>query len=127
VPQDQDAYYDEGKLKECVVNLVGNAVKFTKEGGVTIKVEDTGSHLKISVIDTGVGISDAEASKLFQKFGKGETSYSKIAESGGTGLGLYIVKIYAEAMGGQAGYTSGGDFKGSNFWITIPKYTQIHN
>ncbi len=126
VPQDQDAYYDEGKLKECVVNLLGNAIKFTKEGGVTLKVEDIGTYLKISVIDTGVGISQEEANKLFKKFGKGETSYSKIVESGGTGLGLYIIKIYIEAMGGQVGYTSAGDFKGSNFWITVPKHTLIH-
>lgn len=122
-----DAYYDEGKFKECIVNLVGNAVKFTKTGGVTVKVDQDKNQLKISVIDTGVGISDDEKSKLFSKFGKGETSYTKIAKTGGTGLGLYIVKIFIEAMGGKVGYESGGDFKGTIFWITIPNHTVLYN
>lgn len=127
VPNDVDAYYDAGKFKECIINLVGNAIKFTKEGGVTVLVEDVNTHIKISVKDTGVGIAEEEIPKLFSKFGKGESSYKKIAETGGTGLGLYIVKIFVEAMGGQIGYTSAGDYKGSIFWITIPKYTVLHS
>ncbi|MBI2414589.1 PAS domain-containing sensor histidine kinase [candidate division WWE3 bacterium] len=122
-----DAYYDEGKFKECIINLVGNAVKFTKEGGVTVKVENTPENIKISVIDTGVGIAEEEIPKLYSKFGKGETSYKKIAKTGGTGLGLYIVKIFVEAMGGHVGYSSPGDFKGSIFWFTIPNHTILHN
>lgn len=124
---DIDAYYDEGKFKECIINLVGNAVKFTKDGGVTVKVEDMEPLLKISVIDTGVGIAEEEIPKLFSKFGKGESSYKKAAETGGTGLGLYIVKIFVEAMGGTVGYSSPGDFQGSIFWFTIPKHTVLHN
>lgn len=122
-----DGYYDEGKFKECVVNLVGNAVKFTKEGGVTVRIENVEPNIKISVIDTGVGIAEEDVPKLFSKFGKGESSYKKIAKTGGTGLGLYIVKLFAEAMGGNIGYSSPGDFKGSIFWFTIPKHTVIHN
>ena len=127
VPLDLDAYYDDGRLKECVINLVGNAIKFTKEGGVTVSVDGSETHVKISVTDTGVGISESDVPKLFQKFGKGEGSYAKSEGTGGTGLGLYIVKIYIQAMGGQVGYSSAGDFKGSVFWITVPKHTQIHN
>jgi two-component system, OmpR family, sensor histidine kinase VicK len=126
VPLDLDAYYDDGKLKECIINLVGNAIKFTKEGGVTVSAEQTDTHVKISMIDTGAGISDDEKPKLFQKFGKGDSSYTRIAETGGTGLGLFIVKLYIEAMGGQVGYISEGEFKGSTFWITVPTSTQIH-
>ena len=122
-----DAFYDEEKLRGCIVNYLANAIKFTKEGGVTIKIETDTDFVKISVTDTGVGVSDKDRSKLFSKFGKGETSYNKIVESGGNGLGLYIVKIYVEAMGGQVGYNSDGDFKGSTFWLTVPKHTVLHD
>jgi signal transduction histidine kinase len=122
-----DSYYDEGKFKECIINLVGNAIKFTKEGGVTVRVENGEPNIKISVIDTGVGISDEEIPKLFSKFGKGESSYKKTAQTGGTGLGLFIVKMFIEAMGGTIGYSSPGDYKGSIFWITIPKHTVLHD
>lgn len=121
------SYYDEGKLKECLINFIGNAVKFTKEGGVTVKVENLDSEIKVSVIDTGVGISEDDSSKLFSKFGKMDSSYKKIAKVGGTGLGLYIVKIFIEAMGGQVGYISRGDFMGSIFWFTVPKSTVLYN
>jgi signal transduction histidine kinase len=126
VPPDITAYYDEDRLKECVVNLVSNAIKFTKEGGATVTIEEDGDFVKIIVTDTGVGISEDDAKSLFKKFGKVENSYRKSEVTGGTGLGLYIVKIYAEAMGGQIGYTSQGDFKGSTFWLTVPKSLKIY-
>jgi len=126
LPLETDAYYDDDKFKECIVNLVGNAIKFTKEGEVKVNVENAGNYIKISIIDTGVGISPEDVPQLFQKFGKGQRSYEKSEITGGSGLGLYIVKIYIEAMGGEVGYSSPGDFKGSVFWITVPKFTQIH-
>lgn len=121
-----EAYYDSDKLEECLINLIGNAIKFTKEGGVTVKVINESEKIRISIIDTGVGISKDEESKLFSKFGKIESSYTKVDKVGGTGLGLYIVKMFIEAMGGEIGYKSNGDFMGSEFWFTVPKGMQIY-
>ncbi|KKS58502.1 MAG: Two-component sensor histidine kinase [candidate division WWE3 bacterium GW2011_GWB1_42_41] len=98
LPLETDAYYDDDKFKECIVNLVGNAIKFTKEGEVKVNVENAGNYIKISIIDTGVGISPEDVPQLFQKFGKGQRSYEKSEITGGSGLGLYIVKIYIEAV-----------------------------
>ena len=113
---------DTTKFKEVIVNLVGNAIKFTKDGGVTVKIEtnENNKFLKISVIDTGSGITKEESKKLFQKFGRTEGSYERAGENGGTGLGLYIVKLYAESMGGTADFFSEGENKGSAFWFTVP-------
>lgn len=112
--------YDEVKLKSCFLNLVNNAIKFTDKGGITVRIEKKETELKISVIDSGVGLSKDEISKLFTKFGRVENSYKKMAISGGTGLGLYAVKIFVEAMGGSVGCFSEGDYKGSTFWVVLP-------
>lgn len=114
-------YVDEKKLGEILVNLVGNSIKYTDKGSITIKAEshDT-DFVKISVTDTGRGIAKDEIQKLFHKFQRLDSSYKKIAESGGTGLGLYIVKLYISHMGGSVGAESKGIDKGSTFWITVP-------
>jgi len=127
IPLDLDAYYDEEKLRECICNLVSNALKFTVEGEIKVIVEDADNHVKISVTDTGVGISNEDGNRLFKKFSQIERSYTNSHTKGGTGLGLYIVKIFAEGMNGSVGYISNGLSSGSTFWLTIPKYVQLHN
>jgi signal transduction histidine kinase len=112
---------DSGKLREIFVNLLGNAVKFTRQGGVTVKIKDEGSQFKIEIADTGSGIEKDDIARLFHKFGRLDSSYQTVAESGGTGLGLYIVKLYIEGMGGKVGAESEGKLKGSTFWFTLPK------
>lgn len=112
---------DKGKTGEIIMNLVGNAVKFTKSGGITIKFEDIGNEIKVSIIDTGAGIDQFDQKNLFHKFGRLDNSYQTVAETGGTGLGLYIVKLYVEGMGGHVGAFSDGINKGSTFWFTLPK------
>ena len=114
-------YVDTPKLREILVNLVGNALKFTEEGSVEISVTDLKGYVKISVKDTGQGIKESDLKRLFLKFGRLDSTYQTVAESGGTGLGLFIVRVYVEEMNGKVGAESPGKNKGSTFWFTLPK------
>lgn len=118
----ENVYADRQKLREILINLVGNSVKFTQTGGITIRIAPTidENYAKISVIDTGPGIEKDQLDKLFQKFHRVDSSYQTMAETGGTGLGLYIVKTYAQKMRGKVGVHSEGLNKGSTFWVTLP-------
>jgi two-component system sensor histidine kinase BarA len=118
---------DPQRLKQILVNLVGNAVKFTHEGTITVRVmaEDEDSEhaqLRISVQDTGVGLSRNDIRALFQAFSQADNSLSR--QTGGTGLGLVISKRLIEQMGGEIGVESEPE-TGSEFWITLklPKAT----
>lgn len=112
---------DEIKLRDVLTNLLGNSIKFTKEGGITVGVEDNPDFVKIWVRDTGSGIDPNDLDKLFHKFARIDNSYTIASDVGGTGLGLYIVKLYIEGMGGRVGAWSEGAGKGSTFWFTLPK------
>ena len=112
---------DPGRLRQVLVNLIGNAVKFTDHGSVVLRVEcktrpGEDAVVKFSVRDTGVGIT-AEAQKaLFRPFIQAESSTTR--RYGGTGLGLAISKQLVEGMGGQIGVESSLG-SGSTFWFTI--------
>ncbi|MDD5147687.1 MAG: HAMP domain-containing sensor histidine kinase, partial [Candidatus Daviesbacteria bacterium] len=87
------AFADPEKLRQVFLNLVGNSLKFTPNGGkISFDFFSDGKTVEISVSDTGIGISREDLSKLFHKFGRLDTSYTAAATSGGTGLGLYISK-----------------------------------
>ncbi len=118
-------YADRQKLREIIINLAGNSVKFTESGGITIRIAPTldNDFAKISVIDTGPGIEKEQLDKLFQKFHRIDSSYQTMAETGGTGLGLYIVKTYTQKMKGMVGVASEGLGKGSTFWVTLPLHS----
>ena len=109
---------DEGKLRQIIINLVGNAVKFTKEGGVAfrarIKHENDKMYFIAEVEDTGPGIAEKDIDKLFQKFGQTEAGIKE----GGTGLGLAISQQYAKIMGGEITLRS-EEGKGTCFTLTI--------
>ncbi len=95
---------DENKFRQILINLLGNAVKFTFEGTITLRVSTQGNrHLIIEVQDTGVGIADNETDKLFQYF---EQTESGRKSKMGTGLGLVISREYARLMGGDIMVTS---------------------
>ncbi len=112
---------DKDKLREIFTNLFGNAFKFTQNGSITIRAENTPSDkVKVSVVDSGRGLSQDDLKRLFHKFGRLDNSYQTVAESAGTGLGLFIVKNLIEAMGGTIGAESEGEGKGSTFWFTLP-------
>ncbi|HBY09679.1 hypothetical protein A2473_03865 [candidate division WWE3 bacterium RIFOXYC2_FULL_42_13] len=112
---------DPEKLRDVFTNLIENAVKFTKEGTISISIDEYEEFYRISVRDTGAGIDKKDLPKLFHKFGRIDNSYTIATDSGGTGLGLYIVKLYIHGMGGMVGADSEGIGMGSTFWITLPK------
>lgn len=119
-------YSDQTKFREIITNFLGNSFKFTKEGGITIKVDlIVDDFVRISIIDTGKGVSAENIERLFHKFGRLDNSYQTVAESGGTGLGLYIVKSLVEKMGGQVGAESAGEGKGSVFWFTLSRKSDV--
>lgn len=111
---------DDGKLRQILINLISNAIKFTEEGGVTVTVgrgrTDGGQLLlKAEVRDTGMGINKDELEKLFTAFGQTTSGVT----AGGTGLGLVISRTYARLMGGDLTVSSAPD-KGTVFSFSIP-------
>ena len=104
---------DEGKIRQVLINLLGNAVKFTDSGGVTLKLgrAEGPARLFAEVADTGPGIPEEDHHKLFQSFGQTETG---IRAGGGTGLGLAICRAYAGLMNGSVSFVSAPG-KGSTF------------
>ncbi len=112
---------DAGRLRQILLNLLGNAVKFTERGKIELKAELAGFRkgeyqLRFSVTDQGIGITEEQQAKLFQPFIQAEASTSR--RFGGTGLGLAICKRLAELMGGAVGVKSRPG-EGSSFWFTI--------
>ncbi len=115
---------DAGRIRQILLNLAGNAIKFTPAGSVSIRLEqldktpvDGRLRLRFSVTDTGIGIHQRDLSTLFQPFSQVDSSSSK--RFAGTGLGLAICKRLVDMMGGELGVTSAPG-TGSTFWFTLP-------
>ncbi len=117
---------DPNRLRQILVNLIGNALKFTPQGSVTLRVErepappaDEGSRdwLRFNVIDTGIGIAADKIEMIFERFTQADSSTTR--RYGGTGLGLAISKGLVELMGGRLGCTSEAG-KGSTFFLSAP-------
>jgi len=108
---------DERRLAQVLLNLVGNAIKFTDAGEVVISANASNGAFKVSVRDTGPGISAADQAKLFQEFQQADNSLTK--KKGGTGLGLAISKRIIEMHGGRI-WVESQLGRGSTFFVTIP-------
>jgi PAS domain S-box-containing protein len=111
---------DEARLRQVLINLLTNAVKFTEEGSITIDVRrqisaDRGERIRFSVTDTGIGIAPDRQHRLFKKFSQVDSSMDR--KHGGTGLGLVICQQLVELMDGQIGIHSDVD-QGSTIWFT---------
>ena len=119
---------DSGRVRQVLLNLVGNAIKFTAEGRVAVQVVLTGSELdrkmRFSVTDTGVGITDAEQSNIFTEFFQADSS--SVRRFGGTGLGLAIARQLVTLMGGHIDFRSTPGV-GTTFWFDLPLATEVLN
>jgi signal transduction histidine kinase len=108
---------DERRLTQVLLNLVGNAIKFTDVGEVSIKGTSTNGSFNVSVRDTGPGISKADQAKLFEEFQQADNSITR--KKGGTGLGLAISKRIIELHGGRI-WLESAPGEGSTFSFSLP-------
>jgi signal transduction histidine kinase len=109
---------DANRLKQVLVNLLSNGLKFTKAGSVRVGVERGFGEVVITVVDTGIGVSKAAQAHLFQKFVQAEGGHAR--EFGGTGLGLVICKHLMEMMQGTIALASEGEDLGTTMTLTVP-------
>jgi signal transduction histidine kinase len=116
-PQLPSGHGDGRRLTQVLINLVGNAIKFTDTGEVSIKAEANNGSFHVSVRDTGPGISAADQSKLFQEFQQADNAITR--KKGGTGLGLAISKRIIEMHGGRI-WVESQPGQGSTFTFTLP-------
>ena len=113
---------DSGRIRQILINLIGNAVKFTDNGGVRVElIPESWSNnvlkVRFNIYDTGIGISPDRMDRLFKEFSQADASSARVY--GGTGLGLAISMRLVHLMGGEIGVESKPD-KGSNFWFVLP-------
>ncbi len=109
---------DSVRLRQILLNLVSNAIKFTNTGTVTIEVGFADPHLKVSVIDTGIGMTNEQAGKLFRPFSQADSSTTR--KFGGTGLGLSLSKKLASLLGGELTLAHTVPGQGSHFIFWCP-------
>lgn len=108
---------DQTKVKQVLVNFVGNALKFTEKGTIEIGANVTGQSVRLFVKDTGIGIPEQYHARIFERFRQVEGSYTR--KYGGNGLGLAISKSLIEMLGGTIEMQS-QEGKGSLFYFTLP-------
>ncbi len=108
---------DEQRIAQVLLNLIGNAIKFTEKGEVRVEVVVSNQTFLVSVSDTGLGLSEADQKRIFEEFQQSDGSSTR--KKGGTGLGLFIAKRIVEIHGGRI-WVESTLGKGSTFWFTLP-------
>ncbi|MES2918854.1 MAG: ATP-binding protein [Pseudomonadota bacterium] len=114
---------DPVRIRQVLINLLGNAFKFTRQGSITLRIRTLPARaegrtvVRFEVQDTGIGIADVQRARLFESFSQGDSSITR--KYGGTGLGLSICRLLVELMGGEIGVQTVYG-KGSMFWFTLP-------
>jgi signal transduction histidine kinase len=114
------ALADRDRLKEVIINLIGNAVKFTEKGSVKVRVSTEAGRIKLSVEDTGHGIPAESQSLLFRKFQQASNNILTRDSTRSSGLGLYIAKMIVTGMGGDIFLEKSAVGKGSTFTVVLP-------
>ncbi|KPJ73077.1 hypothetical protein AMJ48_02430 [Parcubacteria bacterium DG_74_1] len=109
---------DKDKIRQAIMNILDNAIKYTERGGVTVKLKAVKQKLQIIISDTGEGMTGDEISNLFVSFTRGKAGVRMWTE--GAGLGLYIAKKFAEMHNGKVWAESPGKGRGSTFYIELP-------
>lgn len=109
---------DKQRIREAILNIIDNGIRYTKKGGVTIKIKRLKEKLRVEVKDTGIGMTKKELNTVFIRFIRGETGPRLYTE--GVGLGLYITKRLIELHQGKIWAESEGKGKGSTFYIELP-------
>ena len=119
VPEGLRVVADEARLRQVLVNVIGNAIRFTPRGTVTIGIEAPAASpfVEVRVRDTGIGVDEEKLARLFQKFSQGDTSTTR--KYGGTGLGLSRELI--EMMGGTVRLESAGEGKGTTVTLSLAR------
>lgn len=107
---------DEDKIREVLINFIGNAIKYTQKGGVTVGAKALGEEVTVSITDTGLGIRKEDQSLLFQKYSQVHPSHTQQA---GTGLGLYICKQIIDGHKGKIWLESSYSI-GTTFYFSLP-------
>jgi len=109
---------DSEKIRQVILNLIDNAIRYTQEGGVNVKLQMSKGKLQIVIADTGEGLTKEEKEKLFKRFSRGTAGTKFWTE--GAGLGLYIVRRFVEMHNGKIWAESEGRGKGSTFFVELP-------
>lgn len=113
---------DKEKLRQVMNNIIDNALKYTKQGEVSVSIFQQGDEIKFAVKDSGKGISKEDAQAIFQKYSRGKES---VKQSAGLGLGLYVAKIIIDQHKGKIWAESMGEGKGSIFAFTVPIHSGL--
>ena len=110
---------DSEKLKVALFNIIDNAIKYTKQGGITVNLKQVGKSVQLSVKDTGIGVDPEQAKKLFKEaFARGDEA--KKVHGFGRGIGVYITGHIIRAHNGKIWAESQGKGKGTTFFIELP-------
>jgi signal transduction histidine kinase len=114
-------YMDDEKIRQVALNFIDNAIKYTQAGGITIHLFAKDGSVVCKVSDTGMGVSETDKKRLFQKFTRGKDAF--LVNTEGMGMGLYVAQMMVASHKGKIWVESDGEGKGSSFCFSLPVAT----